>query len=140
MINGRFERISLEAKNSIIDIPMGFFAISHNWIDDKKNRRKLYSKWFKISSNNRSVYRSLKFSANLKGSTKIGNGEISIDWGAWLILSDFSDEIPESLELKIRTANFFDIPRILIFHPNPSEKLAAQIALVSLILGIISLF
>lgn len=140
MIKGTFSQVSLLTKDSVIEVPLGWFAISYAWVNEKRSRRLAYARWFKISSGQNCVFRSLKFSANLKGSEKIGSGQISIDWGAWLSLTDFPDDVPSSLELEITPARFWDYPRIIISHPNPSDKLAAQIALVSLFLGIVSLF
>lgn len=137
-----FERIppgvTVDEKK-IEDLATGWFAVSHLLVDKKKERREAYGTLYRIKSANGSIYRFLRFSPRLKGSLKKVEGQILIDWNAWLDLSGRSEHVSKNILLEIRKANWFEI----FFHsttfPDPTYRHAMQISRISLYLGIISL-
>lgn len=138
VIRGTFARLSPAAFAEKLGIPLGWFVISHRWMAERQTRRLLHGKWFKISSATGSVYRVLRFSANLAG-TPGKAGEIVIDYDAWLDLFGRVENVGGPLELEIRRARWWESLRLATSHPDPAFRLASWIAVLSLVLGLISL-
>jgi hypothetical protein len=137
-IRGTFTRVSPAEFAEKIGIAPGWFVISHRWMGEKKARRLQHGKWFKIAGTEDSVYRVLRFSANLSGI--LGKpGQIVIDYSAWLDLFGRTENVDGPLELQISAARWWEAPRLATSHPDPSIRLAGWIAVLSFALGIISL-
>jgi len=62
-----------------------------------------------------------------------------IDWSAWLDLHDRVEDVDQPIELEISPARWWHWPRLAVSHPDPSMRLAGYIAVVSLVLGLVSL-
>lgn len=62
-----------------------------------------------------------------------------LDWPGWLELNGFAENVDDSLELKIEPASWWVYPKCALAHPDPTHRLAAELALVSVALGAISL-
>jgi len=100
----------------------------------KKIRRKSHGKWFKISNGNYAIYRLIKFNPHLKcGDEK---SDIAIDWQGFIELSDYASDTPESLNLELKPANFFENIIANMKHPDVAIRTAYRL---SLILGLLSL-
>ncbi len=138
-IGAEFTRVSPNKDGLIFVVPPGWFAISHRWIQSKGQRRMAHSKWFKITCGKVYIFRALRFSANLRGGPSYSQGDIVLEWSDWLRLSHFSDDVPLVLNLVIYPARWWHFPWIAVSHPDPGNRLAAKIAFVSLVLGVISL-
>lgn len=136
-ISGSFTRVSPAAFAEKIGIPAGWFVISHRWLDEKKTRRLQHGKWFRLSSAENAVYRVLRFSPRLAGAPG-KSGEIVIDYEAWLDLFGRTEDVDGPLSLEIRVARWWELPRLATSHPDPAIRLAGWIALLSLVLGIVS--
>ena len=122
-------------------IPSGWVCISFRWITDTRDRRKLYGTWVKIQSSHGVSYRVLRFSGSLRGTQASGEGEIVLDWSAWLELSGFSEDSSDlALPLKITRARWYQRPFVGFFHPDPTYRLANLLAYLALALAFISLF
>jgi len=135
MIKGMFERIP--PLESTEQLQIGWFAISHRWLNDKESRRNTYGEIYKISSKHGSVYRNIKFSPRLKGTAKKREGQILLDWHAWITLSSTGNEkMPE--ELTIRRANIFEIFYFSSSHPDPAYRHSMAIARIGLYVGLLS--
>lgn len=136
-ISGNFTRLSPSEFAEKIGISAGWFVISHRWIDEKSVRRRQHGKWFRISSESNSVYRVLRFSPRLAGAPG-KPGEIVIDYEAWLDLFNRTEDVGGPLNLNIRVARWWELPRLATSHPDPAIRLAGWIAVLSFALGIIS--
>ncbi len=131
------------------DIEGAWFAVSHKIIDrqfqkdgfekqevkDKAKtfRRKYRGKWFKISSDKAAIFRLLKFNPNLK--LDDDKSEMVIDWQGVLELSDFATDLPETLNLELKPANFYEAIIANIKHPDVGVRAAYKL---SLYLGLLS--
>jgi len=118
--------------------PIGWTVVSHRWVTEKKERRNTHGRWHKISSDNGSIYRILRYSVNLKGSNKTNNGEIVLDWIGWIDLYGREEEVNEPLNLKIKTVKWWEIIFCGFSHPDPSYRLATLLAVISVGLGVLS--
>lgn len=137
MIQGTFKRMSPSKFAEKVGIPQGWFVISHRWMPDKTNRRKYHGKWFKLVTPSGQVFRVLRFSVNLAGKPG-GQGDIVIDWPAWLDLFGRVENVDRPIEIEITPAKWWEYPRLAISHPDPAMRLAGWIAITSLALGFIS--
>lgn len=115
-------------------LPLGWVAIDYRWIKTKHARRKLHGKWVKISSDRKSIYRTLRFRPDL------GRNRILVDWIGQIRLHDFDDEVYESQRLVIKPIPFWMVPVAATNHPDPSVKASALLGFLGLVLGLISLF
>lgn len=116
----------------------GWFVVSHRWVPEKKRRRRLYGTWHKIQSDHATIYRIIRFSPSLKGTEKSQEGEIVLDWGGWLALSDYPEEHATKMQLVITKAKLCELVYAGVKHPDPAFRLASWLALLSIFLGIIS--
>lgn len=138
-MKGTFSRISPAAFSERTGIPDAWFVISWRWMPEKSDRRRQHGKWYRIKSTNSTVYRVLRFSTHLPGSESQEVGDIVLDWPGWLELNGFAENVDDSLELKIEPASWWVYPKCALAHPDPTHRLAAELALVSVALGAISL-
>lgn len=139
-IRGKFHREALSAPGDVAQLPGGWFAISHRWIDDRAARRRLHGRWFKLTSSYGTIFRAIKFAPNLKGGANKEEGAIVLDWPAWLELNGFPNELEEKLELSITRVRWWHWPKLAISHPDPAIQTSGWLGILSLALGIISLF
>jgi len=138
-ITGNFRRVPPSFNSEKTNIPLGWTVISHRLMPNKSDRRIAHGKWFQLKSSQGATYRVLRFSANLKG-TPDTDADVVLDWPAWLELNGFSDNLPESLEIKISKARWWQLPYLAAAHPDPATRLSGILGIVSAILGIMSLF
>jgi len=138
-MDGKFERKSPAQFSEKVGIPIGWFVISPRWVVSKKDRRLNHGKWYKIESNDGCVYRVLRFSANLSGSPKSGNGVIVLDWLGWLMLDGYAEDVSNKINLKITKVGWWMYPWMIIKHPDPAYCLAGGLAILSLLLAMLSL-
>lgn len=134
-----FTRATPSALTDNAGVPEGWFVISHRWISETADRRRAHGRWFRIRSAHCAVFRVLRFSPNLKGSPAQSSGDMVIDWSAWLDLHDRVEDVDQPIELEISPARWWHWPRLAVSHPDPSMRLAGYIAVVSLVLGLVSL-
>jgi len=138
LVKANFRRV-FSNKESVRNDDQIWFTISYRWIPKSNDRRRLHSKWFKISSENGSVYRALSMSPNLRSSIKDESGEIIIDWQGWLRLAAYEDKLPEEMALKIEVVPFYEIPIVGITHPDPTSKNALMIAVLAILISFLSM-
>jgi hypothetical protein len=132
-----FQRVSPASFAERNGIPLGWFVISHRWVEPKLERRRYHGKWFKLSSELGSVYRVLRFSARLAGAPgKLG--DIVIDYPAWLDLHGRAENVEGPLELRFEPARWWQVYSLATSHPDPSFRLAGWLATLSVALGIVS--
>jgi len=138
-ITGVFTRMSPSAFADEEGVPPAWFVISYRWMSEKKKRRISHGRWYRISSKYDTIYRILRFSPILKGSSKKGEGHIVIDWAGWIDLWDRAEDVKEPITLSIEPAKWWQYPLLAIAHPDPTHRLAGELGLVSLAMGILSL-
>ena len=100
-IKGKFSRwTQSKSDDQEKTLPIGWFAIRSDWVP-KDNRPKLRGKWHKISCGRHSCYRALSMDPTLKGSMKMREGQIRIDWDGWLALhgNESPDRAPAELTI-----------------------------------------
>lgn len=137
-IVGNFTRHFYNNETSKNQLELGWFSISHHFIENKIERRRSYGKWFKIQSNKRTIYRQLKFDPTLKGAGD--NPEINLDWHGFIKLHDYEvDSNAKEITCQIKRANYFEILLANLNHPNQGLRAAFKLGIISLILSIISL-
>ncbi len=122
----------------IKDLPQGWFAISHLFVEDKTARRKAYGQWHRIKTTHGTIYRVLRFAPNLKGSAKQGEGEMLIDWNGWLSLTGLGGA-DDSLEVEVEKAAWWEYFHLAFSHPDPMYRYNATFAFVGFALGVVSL-
>lgn len=136
-MKAKFTRIA-PSKN-VEQLALGWFAISHRFIQGKNERRKSHGVIYKIKSKDGSViYRTLKFSPRLKGSVNTGEGQILLDWQGWINLTDIDTE-NDAIELKISKANLFGRIYHSMSHPDPIYRHSMKVARIGLYISLISL-
>ena len=94
--------------------------------------------WFRIKNQEREIYRILRFSPNLQGSKKKGDGVICLDWPGWIELSNY-EETEKPLDLVLEEAGWWRFPQFVMSHPDPMFRLAGFLGLLSVALGLLSL-
>lgn len=135
-MKGRFVRVPPTDKTE--PLALGWFAISHLWMEDKLQRRHAYSTVYKIKSKHGTIYRTIRFSPRLKGTPKSQEGQMLIDWHGWLtICEDLQEGSP--IELSIKKANPFEVFYHSITHPDPGYRHSMAVARVGLYISLISL-
>ncbi len=140
-IFGTFVRKPLGALDEKTPVPIGWFALPFNLMKTKEDRRKNHGKWFTIESKNKKIYRVLRFAPHLHGT--VNNKEqkdIVLDWVGWIDLCGRDEEVDISLDLKISKTRIWEVLFAGLMHPEPSYRLSTLLALLSVILGLLSLF
>jgi hypothetical protein len=135
-IKGEFERIPPSEKTE--PLVLGWFAISHRWMSEKQIRRNAYGTVYKIKSEHGVIYRNLRFSPRLKGSSAKSEGQMLIDWQGWITLCDIDCENTK-VEIEIKKANALEMFYHSITHPDPSYRHSMAVARVGLYISVISL-
>lgn len=136
---GEFTRVSPAKFAEKIALPVGWFVVRFNQMKDKSARRKSHGKWFSIKSDRRAIYRMLRFSVNLKGSSASGNPEMVLDWVGWIDLYDRDENVDAPLRLKISRVPWWKLPRVYLQHPDPAVRLSSYLGWTSITLGAISI-
>jgi hypothetical protein len=136
-IHATFQRVSPASFADKVGIPLGWFVISHRWMESKQARRRQHGKWFKLATEAGTVYRVLRFSANLAGAPG-KTGEIVIDYPAWLDLHGRTENVEGPIDIVITPARWWESPRLAVAHPDPSIRLAGWFAILSVALGVVS--
>jgi len=137
--SGTFSRKPLSANKEKQPVPTGWFVISSKLEKVTENRRKYRGKWFKIKSEKATIYRVLRYSPQLEGTLKNNQTkEIILDWDGWIELCGFEKDVDISLILEIKKAKWWELIRAGRMHPEPSYRLSTNLALLSVILGLLS--
>lgn len=136
-INGKFVRM-LPKQWEGDELPLGWFVLSYRWVQQTKARRVAHGGCYRITSKYGSVYRILRFDIDLRYNNAQKVGDMVIDWPAWLELCDRAERVPDDLELTIKPVRGLAFLRFALKHPDPAYRLASNIAVFSLGLGLIS--
>lgn len=67
-----------------------------------------------------------------------GDSEVVLDWAAWIELNGRDEAADMPMELTVSKARFYQYPFLALRHQDPSYRLASGIAMVSLLLGAVS--
>jgi hypothetical protein len=134
-----FTRISPANFAEKVGIPAGWFVISHRWMPSKSQRRVAHGRWYKIAGPGGAIFRILRFSPSLNGSVETKRGEIVIDWPGWLDLLGHAENVDIPAPLEISPASRWKFARLAVSHPDPVYRMAGSLALLSLLLGVLSL-
>ncbi|HVZ17141.1 MAG TPA: hypothetical protein VG897_08490 [Terriglobales bacterium] len=134
-----FTRVSPAAFAEKVGIPLGWFVISHRHMPVKSRRRVAHGRWYRISCEGYSIFRILRFSPNLKFSQADEN-ELVVDWVGWLDLHGRADDVDGPLTLKIEPLPLILTPLMTVKHPDPIYRLMGWLALISVGLGLLSIF
>jgi hypothetical protein len=142
---GTFNR---RPKNSNINLPLGWFAVQFGHVTSctpeagKNLRHKVHGRWFEISSEKGKIIRNIRFAASNQIAFKGHKAKklICIDWQGWIDLNgrDGTSKLP--LKLKIREVNWWAALIALPKHPDPAVRASTYLGLVSLSLGLLSIF
>lgn len=134
-----FRRVSPAIFAEKIGIPLGWCVISHRYMPDRSERRNAHGRWFKLSTDKGCAYRVLRFSANLDGA--VGKeGVLVLDWPGWLDLNGRTENLEETLEVTITKARWCQYPALAVAHPDPAIRWGSWMAIISLGLGLLSIF
>ena len=137
-MNGRFSRKSPAEFAEKLGIPVGWIVISHRYMPDRVSRRHAHGRWYKVSSEHGNIFRILRFSANLPG-TADSPGEMVVDWPGWLDLHGRAEVVTQPLDLKISKVSWWAYPKMALAHPDPTVRLAGELGLLSVALGLLSI-
>ncbi len=136
IVEGNFTRIPPISITE--DLALGWFAISHRWMEEKQIRRDAYGKLYRIKTDEGVIYRTLRFSPRLKGAPSKDSGQILMDWHGWIQLSKTGEEkYPE--RMKIKKANIFEIFWHSASHPDPAYRHSMAIARIGLYISLVSI-
>jgi hypothetical protein len=138
MVTAHFDRVAPTQQTE--QLPLGWFAISHRYVDGKKGRREAHGEWYRLKSKHGTVYRVLRFSPRLKGSPKQEVGQLLMDWNGWLELSGYGDSEHEPIEIEVKKAAWWEYFHLAMSHPDPTYRHNSALAIVGLFLGIASMF
>jgi hypothetical protein len=136
---GDFARVPPAKFVEKIALPLGWFVVRFDRMANKSERRESHGKWFSIKSDRRTIYRMLRFSVNLKGSTLNGNPEIVLDWAGWIDLYDRDENVDGPLRLTITRVRWWRLPWVYLQHPDPAVRLSSYLGWSSISLGILSI-
>lgn len=120
-------------------LPLGWVAISWRWLPDKLKRRHAHGRWYRLKSDHGVTYRVLRFGGNLSGSDRTNQWDMVIDWPAWLELSGYAEDVPDTLAISLSPTSIWRSPQLAFSHPDPTVRLATALGVLSLLLGIMSL-
>lgn len=120
--------------------PFGWFSLSNDILADKKGEKgrgkNLSGQMFRISRRDsegktrKAVFRFLKMNPLL------GKEQMLIDWDAQKLLNN---EKKYSVDLEIRKAKWFELPKAYLSDPDPIRRVSATLGMLSLFLGILSI-
>ncbi len=133
-----FERLSPSSLGEKIDIPLGWFVVSPRLVPTKAERRERHGVLCKITSEHSSIFRVLRFSANLR-SAKNGSAQIILDYIGWLQIIGRDEDLDQTIRLTIQSAQWYEYLRFALSHPDLAYRLASWISLLSLGLGVLSI-
>jgi hypothetical protein len=140
IINGIFERKHLGTLHEKMPVPTGWFVLPFNLMPKKDDRRYYHGQWFTIKSEHKKIYRVLRFAPKLHGSLKDDNHkEILLDWVGWIDLCGKDEEVEIPLILRITKSTLWE--RLIcagLNHPEPTYRISSKLALISVILGLLS--
>ena len=136
---GKFIRVSPAKFMEKTALPVGWFVVRFGLMRDKSARRKSHGEWFSIKSDKRTIYRMLRFSVNLKGSSANGHPEMVLDWAGWIDLYDREDNVDAPLRLMVRRVPWWHAPWVYLKHPDPAVRLSVYLGWASILLGGLSI-
>jgi hypothetical protein len=131
-------RFNKSALNGEAVLSAGYFAFSWRIFPAEDERRRQNGKWFKISSATGTIFRVLQFSSNLRYGEN-WDPEILLDYSGWMKLNSNSSDLGVPIKLTVWRARWYQFPWLAVAHPDPSQRLANCVALLSLALGALSL-
>ena len=141
-IHGTFARVppSILGKAEDWKLAPAWFVLNPRWFGQKQDWRAARGRWCRIKSAHGAVYRAVQFAPNLEYSNKrsVPAGRILIDWSAWAELSGL-EEREDELALEIRPVGVPGMVSASVNHPDPGQRVAAWVAVVSLALGRLSI-
>lgn len=135
------------------NLPLGWFTISWHLIEGRKERINDHGKWFKISlfeggGKGNTIYRLCRFDGSLAAGVS-RDPEILLDYLGWVALKGGDPTKgnktngEERLRLRIEKVGLLEslcsYRKIVATYPDPSYRLANNIALIALFLGVVSL-
>lgn len=124
------------------DLREGWVAVSHRWVASRATRRLGYSGWVRITreddARHTPIFRALRFAPNLHRDEASGTGDIALDWAAWITLSHGEPSEDAPLRLRVRTAHPWEVLYATLWHPDPTNRLAARLGFLGLLLGLAS--
>lgn len=135
--NAKFHRKSPSDFAQKIGIPLGWFVVHYNFVPKKKHRRLAHGNWYELKSEHGKIYRILRFSPSMIYNKK---PEMVLDWVGWLDLYGRAENVDDPLQLSVQRIRVWNIPRAYISHPDPGIRLSAWLGLLSLALGILSVY
>lgn len=138
-LTGTFSRVPPGDQSE--ELPAGYMTISHRWVEDAAMRRQMHGGFYKISSKEpdaKSIYRAIRFSPKLKGSSKQASGQTIIDWQGWIMLTGYADKQPHEIEINFTRVRWWQYPQIGLSHPDALYRFNTVLALISFYLGIVA--
>lgn len=138
-MKGIFRQVSPAVLGEKASLPMGWMVVSSRWVESRLERRRAHARWYRVKSAEGECFRVLRFSPNLKGSAHQSSGDLVIDWAAWLQLNGYPEDVPETADLEISRARWWQLGRLAAAHPDPAIRLSSILGLVSVVLGLLSL-
>jgi len=137
LITGKFfKRVPLPGGEQL---PLGWFAISYRFVKDSNQRRRTRNHWYQLTVNSRSIYRVLRFAANMEAGHDENPAGLSVDYQGWWELQGLTVPEEPQLCLDIRRANILGKIVANCRHPDPTHRFASWLAVIALALGIVSI-
>jgi hypothetical protein len=132
--SGEFASCPKSALGKEHDLATGWIVVRHDHVPLMADRRKLYGKWVAIKSTNKTIYRIIRFSPNIKST------DIVVDWGGWINLQGQKEHLDDNVYLYIRKITFFEKCILPFRYMDHGIVLASYLALASIILSIFLFF
>ena len=132
-INGlNFRRGGLKGGEKLRD---GWFAVSHHLLGPDQVSGRHRNRIYRLSTDTGVAYRTLRFAANIDAGKSEGPAVLAIDHQGWLELGGFRRHPQREMTVSIRLARAVERPVAMWRHPNPADRLAFKLSLLSVFLG-----
>lgn len=120
-------------------LPAGWCAVSYRFVEDISQRRRSRNHWYRLRSDYGTIYRVLRFAANLRCGIAGEPSTIAVDYQGWWELQGLKVPEFETLRIGITRAGPVGLLIATWQHPDPNQRMAARLGILSVLLGALSL-
>lgn len=127
-----FRRVSPAKFSERVELPAGWTVLRFSHLSDKDQRRATHGKWIALTSDQKTIYRIVRYSVNLPAT------DIVLDWAGWIDLQGRKGDAPEEIAICIRAPCLWEYLIIPFNHIDPGYRMSAWLGTLSVALGVLS--